>query len=98
MGKIKLWLHARGPGRCGRDTTAPPTFYMNDWSELALRVNAVEPALDLLRRHKVGIVETPCGLALQFSSLDQIPQVVTLLKSEGLKAELSDRVVRVYQG
>jgi hypothetical protein len=59
MAKITVRLCERG-GRGARGDTPPlPTFYMNDWSELSLRVSARRPALDLLRDQGVAISVTP---------------------------------------
>jgi hypothetical protein len=92
MAKIKLWLCEHG------DHPPLPTAYMNDWSELALRVSARRPALDLLRNQGVQISITGSGTKLHFETLDQIPASVRLLLQNGLTADLSDSVARVYQG
>ena len=97
MATIRLWLCERGEPGPG-DGSPPPTFYMNDWSELALRVSARRPALDLLRDQGVQISVTPSGTRLHFETLNQIPASVRLLQQHGLAADLSDAVARFYQG
>ena len=98
MANITLQLYTRDHSGIRGDATSLPTFYMNDWSELGLRVNARQPALDLLRGHGVGVSDTPSGTRLHFASLGQIAASVELLQQKGYGAELSDVVPGVYQG
>jgi hypothetical protein len=71
---------------------------MNDWSELALRVSARQPALDLLLLQGVRISETSEGTRLYFETLEQIPKSIRLLQEKGVAADLSDGVARVCEG
>jgi hypothetical protein len=87
----------RGPNTFD-DPQRLPTFYMNDWSELALRVSARRLALDLLHRQGVRISASPKGTRVYFETLAQIPASIRLLRENGLAADLSDGVARVYQG
>ena len=98
MANITVWLCERGGLNTSDDPQQLPTFYMNDWSELALRVSARQPALDLLHNQGVRISASSEGTRLHFKTLAQIPASIRLLRENGLVADLSDGVARVYQG
>ncbi|MDJ0781958.1 MAG: hypothetical protein QNJ22_08295 [Desulfosarcinaceae bacterium] len=98
MATITLRLCEMGVADTAVDTGRLPIFYMNDYSELALRVSELAPACEILRSHGVAIQDTAAGSRLRLASHRQIGSLVAALTAHGLKADLSDRVGGIYQG
>ena len=75
-----------------------PTFYMEDFSVLGLRVNDCDHAVRVLDRHAFMVRHGSGATEVSLDTAAQIQAVVQLLEDNGLKCEISDLAESMYQG
>jgi len=75
-----------------------PTFYMEDFSVLGLRVNDSAHAVRVLDRHSYMVRHESGTTEVNLDTAAQIQAVVRLLEDNGLKCEISDLAESIYQG
>ena len=75
-----------------------PTFYMEDFSVLGLRVNDCEQAVRILGRHAFAVGQIRGSTAVNIDTAVQMQAVVQLLADNGLDCEIGDLVDGIYQG
>jgi len=75
-----------------------PSFYMEDYTVLGLRVGNLDAALRLLAKNGISTHNRPGCTELSIHRRDQIPHLVQLLNSNDISCVLADIVEQVYQG
>lgn len=75
-----------------------PTFYMNDYSVMGLRVSDCAAALELLEAHRYPLIIRQGCRGVAIRSAAEIRQIVGLLAENGLDGEMVDIVDQIYQG
>jgi hypothetical protein len=87
----------------GRPATAAghrllPTFYMEDFSVIGLRVKDCDQAVRMLDRHAFSLKRVDGTMLVKIVTVSQMHDVVQLLNAEGLECEIADIAERMYQG
>jgi hypothetical protein len=75
-----------------------PIFYMNDYSNMGLRVDRLDDARMLLQNQSFAITETVAGIRVEISSPGRIPEICRMLQAQGIACSITDLVESVYQG
>ncbi len=75
-----------------------PSFYMEDYTVLGLRVGDLDAAHRLLEKSGISIFKGPTYSELSFEKKDQIPHIIQLLNANDISCVLADVVEQVYQG
>jgi hypothetical protein len=75
-----------------------PTFYMNDFSIMGLRVSDCAATVNLLRRHRFAVGHRREKLGVDIRNAADVRQIIGLLAEHGLAAELADVAEQIYQG
>jgi hypothetical protein len=75
-----------------------PTFYMEDYTVLGLRVGNLGAALRLLEKKGIALFKESGCIELFVERRDQIPPIIQLLKSNDISCDITDIVEHVYQG
>ena len=75
-----------------------PSFYMEDFTILGLRVGNLEQAAKLLGKNGIDVIEGDGGLELSVEGPDRLPAIAYLLHSNGITCDITDIVEQVYQG
>jgi hypothetical protein len=75
-----------------------PSFYMEDYTVLGLKVGDLEAAAQLLKNDGIHIFEGPNYSQLSLEHRQQIPHIIRLLKANDISCEFADVVEQVYQG
>jgi hypothetical protein len=106
MGKIPLVANDRGP--TGKDPQHPrecyviarplPIFYMSDYSVLGLLVDKLEEAVRVLGRNHFSVTQEVGDIEVQVDTADRLPEIVQVLKVNGISCEIADLVGGIYQG
>ena len=78
--------------------SALPSFYMEDYTVLGLRVGNLDAALRLLEKNGISIFKSPGYSELSIQKRDQIPQIIQLLNANDISCNIADIVEQVYQG
>jgi hypothetical protein len=75
-----------------------PTFYMEDYTVLGLRVGNLRAAVRLLENSGIVLHEKSGYIELSFEQRDQIPHIIQMLTTNDIPCEIADIVEHVYQG
>jgi hypothetical protein len=75
-----------------------PSFYMEDFTVLGLRVGNLDAALRLLEKNGISIFKSPGYCELSIQQRDQIPQIIQLLNANDITCTIADILEQVYQG
>ena len=75
-----------------------PSFYMEDYTVLGLRVGDLDAALRLLQKNGISIFKSPGYGELSIQQRDQIPRIIELLNANDISCAIADIVEQVYQG
>ena len=75
-----------------------PSFYMEDFTVLGLRVGNLDAALRLLEKNGISIFKSPGYSELSIQQRDQIPHIIQLLHANDISCIITDIVEQVYQG
>lgn len=93
--------------KCGAQTddgiSAPgsrdlPTFYMEDYSVLGLRVSHCEEATRILDKNDYLLVYSASGTEIVVRDGDELREVVQLLNANGIVCDITDLAEQIYQG
>ena len=96
MGQLPIIQKDASPDNTGDDTL--PTWYMADYSVLALVVEQPEAAIDVLQAKGFSIVEDSGKKSVLFDHPAGLHRIVTLLANSTVPFSISDSVTRIYQG
>ena len=75
-----------------------PSFYMEDFTVLGLRVGNLGAALRLLEKNGISIFKSSGYSELSIQQRDQIPHIIQLLHANDISCIIADIVEQVYQG
>jgi len=75
-----------------------PSFYMEDFTVLGLRVGNLDATLRLLEKNGISIFNGPGYSELSIQQRDQIPHIIHLLNTNDISCTIADIVEQVYQG
>ena len=75
-----------------------PSFYMEDYTVLGLRVGNLDAAVRLLEKSGISILKSPGYRELSIEKSKQIPHIIQLLNTNNITCVISDIVEQVYQG
>jgi hypothetical protein len=75
-----------------------PTFYMEDFSVVGLRVNDCDHAIRVLGRHAYSLKQAGGGTGVDIQRVSQVHDVMQLLNGNGLECEIADIAEGMYQG
>ncbi len=75
-----------------------PTFYMEDYSVLGLRVGNLGAASQLLEENGIALLKKQGTIELSVDNRDQIPHIIRMLNTNHIPCEIADIVEHVYQG
>jgi len=106
MGKIPIVAKNKGPS--GIDRHQPrecyviarplPTFYMSDYSVLGLLVDNLDEAVGVLGRNHFSLTEEAGDIEVAVETPGRLPEIVQVLKENGIGCEIADVVGGIYQG
>jgi hypothetical protein len=75
-----------------------PTFYMEDFTVLGLRVGDLNAAIQLLEKNGIDIIKHPGYNELSIKQSDQLPDIIKQLNANDISCAIADIVEQVYQG
>jgi hypothetical protein len=75
-----------------------PTFYMNDFSVIGLRVKDCERAVRMLDQHAFSLKQVEGTLLVKIETASRMHRAMQLLNAEGLECEIADIAETMYQG
>ena len=75
-----------------------PTFYMEDYTVLGLRVGNLGAASQLLEKNGIALLKKQGYIELSVENRDQIPHIIQMLNTHHIPCEIADIVEHVYQG
>ena len=75
-----------------------PSFYMEDYTVLGLRVGNLDAALGLLEKNGISFFKNPGYSELSIEKRDEIPHIIQLLNANDISCVIADIVEQVYQG
>jgi len=75
-----------------------PSFYMEDFTILGLRVGNINAADRVLEKNGIRIIKKAGYSELPIEKSDQIPHIVQLLNANDISCVIADIVEQVYQG
>ncbi len=82
---------------CLQDSSFP-SFYMEDFSVLGLRVGNLTTAVRILEKNGIRIYNGQGLNELSLQEKDEIPHIIQLLNANGVSCDIADIVEHVYQG
>jgi hypothetical protein len=75
-----------------------PSFYMEDYTVLGLRVGNLDTTLRLLEKNGIGLFKSPGYTELFIEKRDEIPHIIQLLNANDISCVMTDILDQVYQG
>ena len=75
-----------------------PSFYMEDYTVLGLRVGNLNAADRVLEKNGIRIIKKSGYSELPIEKSEQIPHIVQLLIANDISCVIADIVEQVYQG
>lgn len=75
-----------------------PTFYMEDYTILGLRVGNLGAAVRLLEKNGIALLKKAGYIELSVEQKDQILNIIQLLRANDVSCDIADIVEQVYQG
>jgi hypothetical protein len=97
MNAIPILKQGGRPPVCLPNDTLP-LFYMNDYSVLGLQVSDLDMAYQVLADQYVAIERKTDHLEIKIERSGQMPEIVTLLKHNGIGCSITDIADQIYQG
>lgn len=94
----KLPIVQKNDTRCGTGRDILPTWYMGDYSVLAIVVDDMETATRVLQDRGIPVIEGSSGTTVEFDAPAGLKQIVAHLTDSALEFSLSDSETRIYQG
>lgn len=77
---------------------ALPTFYMEDFSIIGLRVRDCRQAVRILDENAFSLMRVDGNVMVSIETVSRMHDVVQLLNGNGMQCELADIADRMYQG
>ena len=75
-----------------------PTFYMNDYSVMGLRVSDCAATFKLLEAHRFAVTDRQGCRGVTIGSAREVGQIIDLLFQNGVNGEMADIAEQIYQG
>lgn len=75
-----------------------PTFYMEDFSVIGLRVKDGNQAVRMLDENAFSLMRADGNVMVSIETVSQMNDVVHLLNANGMQCELADIADKMYQG
>ena len=75
-----------------------PTFYMEDFTVLGLRVGNLDAAVRLLEKNGIRIINCPGYPELSIENSAELPNIIQLLNANDIACTTADILEQVYQG
>lgn len=75
-----------------------PTFYMEDFSVLGLRVKDCDQAVRLLDKNAFSLKWADGNMMVNIETASRMHEVMQLLNADGLTCEIADIAETMYQG
>ena len=75
-----------------------PTFYMEDYTVLGLRVGNLGAVVQLLEKNGIALHKKSAYIELSVEQRDQIPHIIQLLNANDIPCEIADIAEHLYQG
>ena len=75
-----------------------PTFYMEDYTILGLRVGNLGAAVRLLEKNGIALLKKAGYIELSVEQKDQILNIIQLLRANDVSCDIADIVEQIYQG
>ena len=75
-----------------------PTFYMEDFTVLGLRVGNLGAVSRLLEKNGIALLKKQGYVELSVENRDQIPQIIQMLNTHHIPCEIADIAEHIYQG
>ena len=75
-----------------------PLFYMNDFSQLGLRVENLSRTLALLEASGYRVIRKSCGAKIEFEGRNRLRNIFHTLEQHRIAHTMSDLVGCAYQG
>ena len=75
-----------------------PSFYMEDYSVLGLRVGNFDATVRLLEKNGLSIFRSEGYSELSLEKRDEIPRIIQLLNANNISCVITDVIEQVYQG
>ena len=75
-----------------------PSFYMEDYTVLGLRVGDLAEAVRVLEESGISIYKNSGYSELSFEQRDEIPPIIQLLNANDISCIMADIVEQIYQG
>ena len=75
-----------------------PSFYMEDYTVLGLRVGDLAKTVRILEKNDIRIYKSSGFSELSFKQRDEIPRIIQLLNANDISCVMADIVEQVYQG
>ncbi|MGD9250982.1 MAG: hypothetical protein PVG19_07145 [Desulfobacterales bacterium] len=89
----------RGQTRAAGALPEPlPTFYMNDYSVMGLRVSDCAATFKLLEDHRYAVTDRQGSRGVTIGSARDVRQIIELLSKNGVSGEMADIAEQIYQG
>ena len=77
---------------------ALPDFYMSDFTVLGLIVDDYERTLQVFSDSRLPLQWSKAGAAYSFKDADQLQDLVSFLRSRGIRCDLANIADQIYQG
>jgi hypothetical protein len=97
MPRIPILSNESNTPTCLPDSLLP-TFYMEDYTVLGLRVGNLGAAERLLGKNGIVLHKKKGYLELSVEKRDQLAHIIRMLNSHHIPCEIADIVEHVYQG
>jgi len=75
-----------------------PTFYMNGFSKMGLRVDRLSDTRRILENKSFPVSELRGGIVVEFSSAGGLLEIGRVLREQGIEWTVTDLVQNLYQG
>jgi len=82
----------------GQDNNTLPTWYMADYSVIAIVVDELESATHILQEKGFPVIEGASQKTVEFDSPAGLNRIVALLTDNAIECSLSDSISQIYQG
>ena len=97
MPRLPILANESNIAACLPDSSLP-TFYMEDYTVLGLRVGNLAAAVRLLEKNGIALLKKAGTIELSVEESDQIPHIIQLLQANGIPCDIADVIEHVYQG
>jgi hypothetical protein len=97
MARLPIFSNESNATICLPDNLLP-SFYMDDYTVLGLKVGNLDVAVRLLEKNGINTFKSLDCSELSIDHRDQIPFIIELLNSNDISCIITDIVEQVYQG